>query len=622
MVQCHGMTSLRRATLVLASLLFSCAALGAADSSQEPADSHLNERGREVLGYFQRLDRSPEFKIISGQFCSYGPDARMEAPDKIFAATGKWPAFLSVDYMAFKKQWIETGIPNKMLIDYWRAGGLCSVSVHLNNPARAEGGGLNDKGVAIADLLVPNTPIHERWMHQLDDIAAGLQELQAAGVVVLWRPFHEMNGNWFWWGGQKPAAFTKVWQHMFTYFTGTKGLHNLIWVYSSNHGKQVADFYPGKNYIDLVGLDAYTDGIDPEHIKGYAEMIALKKPFGFTEYGPHGSTNPPGDFDFRRFSAGLAKNFPRSRFFLSWDVKWSPAENKFAREFYNDPRVITRTDLPPELTAGEYAKSIHDWQAKRAAGLTKPDGWLALIGLHPLKAGENSLGSAGDNSIHLAAGPAYLGKLTVDGEKALFAPAPGALVTIDGQPARPTELIYREEKPTEVVFGSASLYVIERGGSLFIRVKDRTSPRLKEFAGLDFFPTDPSWRIEAQWVEFNPQREIDVTNMLGQTAPTPVPGKAVFTRDGQTFELLPIDEGDDELFFVFTDLTAGEETYEASRFLYAPKPKDGKIVLDFNRAQNPPCAFTPFATCPLPPKENSITLRVTAGEKKYRGRHD
>ena len=616
------MMPLRCVTLALMFCLCAGVVSRAAESSPAPADTGLNERGRAILDYFQKLDSSSDFKILSGQFCSYGPDARMEAPDKIFQTTGKWPAFVSVDYMAFKKQWIETGIPNQLLIDYWRAGGLCSISVHLNNPARAEGGGLNDKGGPIADLLVPNTPLHERWMHQLDDIAAGLQELQAAGVVVLWRPFHEMNGHWFWWGGQKPAAFVKVWQHMFNYFTQTKGLHNLIWVYGPNHGKQVADFYPGKNYVDLVGLDAYTDEVDQEHIKGYADLLALKKPFGFTEYGPHGASNPPGDFDFRRFPTGLAKNFPRTRFFLSWDVKWNPAENQFAREFYNDPRVITRADLPTALTGGEYAKSIQEWQAERAAGLTKAEGWLALIGLHPLQPGENFLGSAADNSIKLAAGPAYLGKLTVTGDKALFASAPGALATIDGQSAQPTELLYREENPTEVLFGSASLYVIERGGTLFVRVKDRASPRLKEFAGLDFFPIDPSWRIDAQWVEFDPQHEINVTNMLGQTAPTPVPGKAVFTKDGKTFELLPIDEGDDELFFVFTDLTAGEETYTASRFLYASKPKDGKIVLDFNRAQNPPCAFTPFATCPLPPKENSISLRVTAGEKKYRGRHD
>jgi uncharacterized protein (DUF1684 family) len=163
---------------------------------------------------------------------------------------------------------------------------------------------------------------------------------------------------------------------------------------------------------------------------------------------------------------------------------------------------------------------------------------------------------------------------------------------------------------------------MERGDSLFLRVKDSAAARRKNFAGLDYFPIDPSWRIEAEWVPFDPPHQVAITNMIGQTEPAPVPGKAVFTRDGHTFELIPIDEGANEpLFFVITDLTAGEETYEASRFVYAERPKDGKIILDFNQAYNPPCAFTPFATCPLPPKENRMKVRVTAGELKYRGEH-
>ncbi|HEY4246421.1 MAG TPA: glycosyl hydrolase [Lacunisphaera sp.] len=323
-----------------------------ANEPANAADAHLNARGLTVLDYFQQLQASSQFKILSGQFCNYGPGASLSDPEKIFNATGRWPAMISVDYTDFKNKWIDTRQPNHVLMDYWRAGGLVGVSVHLNNPARPEGGGLNDNGLAIADLLAPNSAVHQRWLRQLDAIAAGLQELQAAGVVVLWRPFHEMNGHWFWWGAQKPEDFIKVWRHMFIYFTEMKGLHNLIWVYSPNHGEHVADFYPGNHYVDLVGLDAYTNNIDPDHIKGYPELTALGKPFGFTEYGPHGASNPPGDFDFRRFAGGLEKNFPLTRFFLSWDVKWNPAENQHAREFYNDPRVITRADLPPRLTAG------------------------------------------------------------------------------------------------------------------------------------------------------------------------------------------------------------------------------------------------------------------------------
>jgi mannan endo-1,4-beta-mannosidase len=159
-----------------------------------------------------------------------------------------------------------------------------------------------------------------------------------------------MNGGWFWWGGKEPADFIAVWRHMFDYLTHTKQLHNLVWAYSPNHGAKTAAYYPGDAYIDLVGLDAYTDHIDPTHIRGGPEVAALPKPFGFTEFGPHGASNPPGDFDFRRFLAGVETNFPTARHFLVWDSKWNPAENKFAREFYNDPRVITRATLPAGLT--------------------------------------------------------------------------------------------------------------------------------------------------------------------------------------------------------------------------------------------------------------------------------
>ena len=340
-------------------VLFLPALAVAAGSSLAPADPQLTPRGRVILGYFQQLQASPELRLVSGQFCGYGPGASLEAAAKIARATGRWPAMISLDYTDFGHNWVETGTPNRLLLAYWRAGGLVAASTHLNNPARADGGGLRDKGVNLADLLVAGTPVHERWMRQLDALAAGLQELQRAGVVVLWRPFHEMNGGWFWWGAQTPATFIRAWRHMFDYFTQTKGLHNLLWVYSPNKGTHPAGYYPGDAYADLVGLDVYTDFIDPAHVKGYDEVAALAKPFGFTEFGPHGSGEPPGDFDFRRFTAGLAGHFPRTRFFLSWDVKWNPAENKYAREFYNDPRVINLGELPKDRWPPAAEKALH-----------------------------------------------------------------------------------------------------------------------------------------------------------------------------------------------------------------------------------------------------------------------
>jgi len=271
-------------------------------------------------------------------------------------------------------------------------------------------------------------------------------------------------------------------------------------------------------------------------------------------------------------------------------------------------------------------REVAGWRAERLAALTKPDGWLTLIGLHFLKGGANRIGSGKDNDIVLANGPAHVGVATLAADGSVsVAVASGVDARVDGQVQSSTVLKLGEGKikPTLVSVGTVSFFVIERGGKKALRVKDSASPRRTHFLGLDYYPVDPTWRIEARWVAFDPPREVPITSMLGHVSPESVPGKAVFERDGKTYELLPIDEGADEpLFFVISDATSGKETYPAARFIYAERPRDGKIILDFNRAENPPCAFTPFATCPLPPKENRLPFAVTAGEKNYRGGHD
>lgn len=282
--------------------------------------------------------------------------------------------------------------------------------------------------------------------------------------------------------------------------------------------------------------------------------------------------------------------------------------------------------LPPLAGADDFTADLERWRAERLARLRAPDGWLALIGLHWLAPGDNSVGTAEDNSVRLAAGPAYLGtvRLAADGAVS-FVPAPGSLASSDGRrvrgdPEGAVELQYRTGPPSVVEARNVSFIVIARGDKVGLRVRDSESARRRDFAGLEHFPPDRSWRIEADWEAFPEPRLIPITNVLGQTTPTPCPGKAVFVRDGRRFELLPVLEGDDpRLFFILTDATSGVETYGASRFLYAEPPRDGKVVLDFNRAYNPPCAFSPYATCPLPPRENRLDLRITAGEKAYAG---
>jgi uncharacterized protein (DUF1684 family) len=262
--------------------------------------------------------------------------------------------------------------------------------------------------------------------------------------------------------------------------------------------------------------------------------------------------------------------------------------------------------------------------------LTRADGWLTLIGLHFLQAGANTVGHAGDNQVVLAAGPAHFGTVTVSPEGQLtFMPTTdaGAKIEIDGQPAgTDSAVILKTEdaaRPTIVGAGTVNFFAIERDGKKALRVKDTAAESRTHFAGLDYFPIDLSWRVEARWVPFRPMQEIPITNVLGKTTREKVPGKAVFEHKGKTYELRPILEvPGGPLFFVISDATSGRETYEAARFLYALTPKDGKVILDFNEAYNPPCAFTPFATCPLPPKENRLPFAITAGEKKYRKRSE
>jgi len=317
----------------------------------EPANPKTTAQARAVLNYFHELSARKEGRrILSGQFSDFGNGANLRIMERIHEQTGHWPAMIGVDYADFRRGGLTTKVPNQVALDYWKQGGLVTVMAHMYNPANTNGGGLRDKGMNLADLLRPGTDTHTRWLKQLDQMADGLKELQAAGVVVLWRPFHEMNGGWFWWGAKEPAQFIAVWRHMFDYYSNEKGLDNLLWVYGPNHGQKTASYYPGDRYADLVGLDAYTDFIDPQHIQGYAELATLPKPFGFTEYGPHGPQNPPGDYDYRRFIEGIEKHFPKTCFFMSWNAKWSLATNQNVKALLEHPSVANRADLPPQLT--------------------------------------------------------------------------------------------------------------------------------------------------------------------------------------------------------------------------------------------------------------------------------
>jgi mannan endo-1,4-beta-mannosidase len=314
-----------------------------------PANPHANATTRAVLDLLWSLESRAERRILSGQFTGYWNQFGACMPVEIHEKSGEWPALIGVDYSELERGGLDFAAPNRTALAHWRAGGLVTVSTHLYNPANPAGFGLRDEGVDLAALLEPGTDTHRRWLAELDTIAAGLAELRDAGVAVLWRPFHEMNGGWFWWGAKKPALFHRVWRQMFDYFSRAKQLDNLLWVYSPNHGETTTAHYPGDAFVDVVGLDAYTDHVDSAHILGGAALMALNKPFGFTEFGPHAPANPPGDYDYRRFLDGVTRHFSRTVFFQCWDENWSPARNRFAREFFADPRLLNRSGVPPRV---------------------------------------------------------------------------------------------------------------------------------------------------------------------------------------------------------------------------------------------------------------------------------
>jgi len=237
------------------------------------------------------------------------------------------------------------------------------------------------------------------------------------------------------------------------------------------------------------------------------------------------------------------------------------------------------------------------------------------------------VGSGADNGTHLAVGPIRMGILSVNraGTVVHYEPQMDASITIDGVPAdKPLDLVSDADpnvEPTVVGFnkGDASFIVIKRGDRFALRVRDALAPTRSGFTGIDYFDIDPGFRFVAKFAPHAPGAKIKIVNILGMEEPMDNPGTVTFEKDGKQFTLDAIDEGDHRLFFVFADRTSGHETYAASRFLYAPYPgPDGTTVVDFNKAYNPPCAFTSYSTCPLPPTQNRLDLAITAGEKKAR----
>ncbi len=274
-----------------------------------------------------------------------------------------------------------------------------------------------------------------------------------------------------------------------------------------------------------------------------------------------------------------------------------------------------------------YVKDIQQWQKKRAVNLEKEDGWLSLCGLSWLIEGENRVGSDSSNTVVLPKGKAaaYIGSIFQNKGSFLFRAASGVEVKIKDSVVTEIALHHDQEQnidPTILKVGTLSFYVIKRGDQFGVRVKDKDNPARLNFKGLDYFPINPDWRVEAVFQPYTPPKLLSVGSVIGVTEIDTCPGALVFDLNGQTCRLEPIIEqgSENELFIMFNDATNGNETYANGRQLYTSLPDaNHHVIIDFNKAYNWPCVFSDFATCPIPPRQNTLPLRVTAGEKMYTG---
>ena len=281
-----------------------------------------------------------------------------------------------------------------------------------------------------------------------------------------------------------------------------------------------------------------------------------------------------------------------------------------------------RKDAAASATGADaaYLASVEQWRSEREQRLRNPDGWLSFTGSGQVPEGESSVGSAPDNSIVVPKGPAHWGTLKLAGNVLRFDAAPGSGLSIDGKPFESATLLTQldEDGPTAIHAGRQRFYVVRTGDVHGWRFRDPQSPALAAFKGVPHFPVDPSWRIEATWTAYAQPLQTELVTSNGSTESAQIPGEASFDRDGRHFTLKPIvEDGETDLFFIIADRTSGKETYGGARFLYAAPPKDGRVVLDFNRAQNPPCALNGHVVCPTAPAGNRLPVRVEAGEKTY-----
>ncbi len=295
-------------------------------------------------------------------------------------------------------------------------------------------------------------------------------------------------------------------------------------------------------------------------------------------------------------------------------------------------------DDPNANDQASWQRDLLAWRAQRATSLQAPEGWLSLVALGWLQEGDNALGSAEDSRVQIAGkAPAHIAIVRLEkGALRLLPPAGGFPkdLLVDGQPpsqsgkdqAGKEQPLFADDadKPSKLTIGNVTIIVIHRDDRFALRVKDLQAPTRTGFHGLRWYEPNPAYRVHARWIPYNPPKTLDIPTVLGTTTHMPAPGAAEFTLDGKVVRLEPVleDPKATDLFFILRDATSKTTTYGAGRFLYTELPdhglnQPGELWLDFNRLYNPPCSFTPYATCPLPPPQNRLSVPIPAGEQRY-----
>ena len=270
------------------------------------------------------------------------------------------------------------------------------------------------------------------------------------------------------------------------------------------------------------------------------------------------------------------------------------------------------------MEASPYQQSVETWRQSYEAKLKADDGWLTVSALLWLHEGENTFGSDPGSAVVLPYSyvPAKAGYFDFHAGKTVIHVNPGVPITLAGKPVQSMEL-RPDSKEDRLKIGDLTFFVHASGKRYAIRVKDKNSDLRKNFKGLHWFPVNEAYRFNARFVGYPKPREVEITNLLGDRGATYFSGYVAFVLGGKEYRLDAEDDGSGALFIVFRDLTSKTDTYQAARFLDADAPKDGHVDIDFNKAYNPPCAYNPYATCPLPSSRNRLPVEIPAGEKRY-----